>query len=295
MLKARRRDFSFETLPIADDRILRYIRDAGMYGILTLHWMRLDHALITALVERWRQETHTFHLAVGEATVTLQDVEVLTGLPVDGAPLIGPTDIRGKEMARAWVRALLGVETPPDSPHHTDVFKGGFISLDWLKTTFARLPARADDETVRRYARAYMLILIGGVLFPDKSNNRVRIGWLPFLEDLAMVGSYSWGAATLAVLYRELCKAAQIRTVEISGCLLILQLWAWERLTLVSPRPDFSIEPREVLPPGWPLTVPRGYRWATTLSCGDIPTHTLIAYRDMLDRQEDSQVSQYLL
>lgn len=47
-----------------------------------------DHALLTALVEQWRQKTHTFHFLIGKTTVTLQDVDVLLGLQIDGRPVI---------------------------------------------------------------------------------------------------------------------------------------------------------------------------------------------------------------
>ncbi|CAI0559183.1 unnamed protein product, partial [Linum tenue] len=49
--------------------------------------IKLDGALITALVERWRRETSTFHLFIGECTITLQDVELLLGLKIEGLPL----------------------------------------------------------------------------------------------------------------------------------------------------------------------------------------------------------------
>ncbi|MCY5779129.1 hypothetical protein OV602_24800, partial [Salmonella enterica subsp. enterica serovar 1,4,[5],12:i:-] len=54
--------------------------------------MSVDRFLIGALVERWRPETHTFHMPVGEMTVTLQDVSCLWGLPIRGEPIIGKSD-----------------------------------------------------------------------------------------------------------------------------------------------------------------------------------------------------------
>ncbi|CAN1189991.1 Serine/threonine-protein phosphatase 7 long form homolog, partial [Linum perenne] len=50
--------------------------------------------LVTTLLERWRPETNTFHLIQGEATITLQDVEVLTGLPTRGLPVTVAPDGR---------------------------------------------------------------------------------------------------------------------------------------------------------------------------------------------------------
>ena len=49
-----------------------------------------DLSLISALVDRWRPETHTFHMPFGEMSVTLQDVSMLTGLLISGE-LIGPS------------------------------------------------------------------------------------------------------------------------------------------------------------------------------------------------------------
>ena len=60
-----------------------------MEGLLKTPGREIDHGLITALVERWRPKTHTFHMPYGEVTITLQDVEVLLELPVDGKPIAG--------------------------------------------------------------------------------------------------------------------------------------------------------------------------------------------------------------
>ncbi|CAI0559461.1 unnamed protein product [Linum tenue] len=50
--------------------------------------MEMDNNLLTTMVERWRKETHTFHLLEGEMTITLKDVAMLTELPIDGDAII---------------------------------------------------------------------------------------------------------------------------------------------------------------------------------------------------------------
>ncbi|KAA3471034.1 serine/threonine-protein phosphatase 7 long form-like protein [Gossypium australe] len=50
---------------------------------------KLDLAIVSALVERWRLEMHTLHLLCGECTITLKDVQLQLGLPVDGSVVNG--------------------------------------------------------------------------------------------------------------------------------------------------------------------------------------------------------------
>ena len=60
------------------------LKNLGLYQMIEVHHCQIDKGLITALVERWRPETNSFHLPVGECTVTLEDVSCLWGLSVTG-------------------------------------------------------------------------------------------------------------------------------------------------------------------------------------------------------------------
>ncbi|CAI0403879.1 unnamed protein product, partial [Linum tenue] len=64
--------------------ILPYLKKAGLESIRHLLGIKVDRQLITALVERWRKETHCFNFREGECTITLKDVAILTHLPIDG-------------------------------------------------------------------------------------------------------------------------------------------------------------------------------------------------------------------
>jgi hypothetical protein len=72
----------------------------------------MDSAALTTLVDRWRPETHMFHLLCGETTVTLQGVAMILGLPIDGTPVSRTVSLAGR---RDSIAAAIGLR-PPDVP-----------------------------------------------------------------------------------------------------------------------------------------------------------------------------------
>ena len=83
-----------------DPHIMQYIDAAGLTRLFKIPNIEVDHALITALVDWWRLETHTFLLPYGEIGITLQDIEVMLGIPVDGLPVTGKTDLKWNAVCR---------------------------------------------------------------------------------------------------------------------------------------------------------------------------------------------------
>ena len=77
-----------------DDRYVPYLRRAQLLAFVTMAQRPVplyNAAALTALVDRWRPETHTFHLPCGELTVTLEDVAMILGLPIRGQAVTGDT------------------------------------------------------------------------------------------------------------------------------------------------------------------------------------------------------------
>ncbi|RYR39432.1 hypothetical protein Ahy_A09g044972 [Arachis hypogaea] len=174
-----------------DERYVLYLQMAGLYHLARLNdrWFRLD-------------EPH--------------DVAYQLGLPVDGHYVSGClTDfhvyIQGSRPAWQWFQELLGVLPPPSQ------IQKFAVNCSWFQETFGECPEGADEATVRRFARAYIMMLLGMQLFADKSGNHIHIRWLPYVARLEEMGGYSWGSAALAWLYRCMCRVANRHVVKLAG------------------------------------------------------------------------------
>ena len=183
------------------EQIFPFLRQSGFAWIIKMGYLKINASLISALIEKWRPETHMFHMRCGECTITLQDVSVLLGISVNGLPLIGPTNLDWADLCEE----LLGVKSQESE------IKGNVVKLSWLAHHFAQIN-NDDEEQIRRFARAWILRFIRGVLFVDKSSNKVSSRYLQFLRDYEECGTYVWKAAVLDFLYREMCSATDYKT-----------------------------------------------------------------------------------
>ncbi|XP_073099005.1 uncharacterized protein [Elaeis guineensis] len=259
---------------VEHEGVLDLLKRAGFYYLSRLKRIHLDHALLNALIERWRRETQTFHLRHGEMTILLKDVAILTGLLVDGLPVTGKTNYDWEQLCME----LLG-QAP-------DQVKGGCVKIDWLYQHFHATPIDAEQAQIEFAARAYIMYQIGCSLFPDPSGNRVHLKYLVLLRDFDMCGQMAWGAAALAYLYRELGKASLVGKAECCGFLTLLQIWAWEHLHVGCPlrlehsQGDGNLDDK-----------PLGSRWNVPLRCFEnVRTSDIKFYRKELDTQMESQV-----
>ena len=73
-------------------RITPYLYQCRLYRVTYLPHIDIDWSLVTSLVEQWQPDTHTFHLPTYEMSITLQDIAILTRLPINGNAVCGPTN-----------------------------------------------------------------------------------------------------------------------------------------------------------------------------------------------------------
>ncbi|QHO30719.1 uncharacterized protein DS421_8g235610 [Arachis hypogaea] len=222
-----------------------YLRATGFYHVSRIGVIRGFHPMLAALVERWRPETHTFMLPIGEVTVTLEDVANIFGLPIDGEPVSGWTD-SSNDFVQSQGIAVFG-RVPSVSQNAKS-----YIKLGWVRR-IRDAKLLDTEESIRRYVRCQIFCLLGSTLFTDKSTAYAHAKYLPLLRDFERIHTYSWGSACLAHLYRALCRASRYDTKEMDGPLNLLFVWAWERMPCLAP------VPRQTLPPA---EIPVAKRWS---------------------------------
>ncbi|XP_060210835.1 serine/threonine-protein phosphatase 7 long form homolog [Lycium barbarum] len=173
------------------NRILNYLERYGFRGVLAVGDVQYDEGIITALIERWRPETHAFHMRTSECTIKLQDVEVLYGIPVDGHPLV-QSNVRKITKSR-W-RELM-YELTSWLPEE-EAIKGSSLLIitklsNHLETLIASndiIDEHTDESVVQKRVRVYLIWLIGGPIFPDNTGSLLSLRFLLDIIDLDAIG-----------------------------------------------------------------------------------------------------------
>ncbi|KAH1264916.1 Protein MAIN-LIKE 1 [Glycine max] len=207
-----------------------------------------DPGLIFDFVEWWHRETSSFHLPVGEVTITLDDVSSLLHIPITGAlhsfePLVTSDAV-------ALLTELLEV-TPDEATAETRQVGGPHVRLSWLRDMYQ---SRCRARQWVAAARTYLLHLVGCTLFANKSATHVHVVHLQAFRDLGQAGEFSWGAAALVHLYNQLNEASQAPTRQMAGYISLLQCWIYEHFPSIH---------RCVVDDGYAEASPRACRWLT--------------------------------
>ena len=182
-------------------------------GLIVYRWT----LVLLLLCLRDGVQRHTFHLPFGEATITLQDVSILTGLLVDGDPVIGVDPTLTILEWQALCLRLLGFE--PDAYF----FDHSRLRIECLddRYRYFHIADDAPKEMVQQYVRNQVLWLLGGVLLPNTSSNKMKLMFLLLLEDLDFARRLSWDSAVLACLYRAMCRSSYADQSKIGGYLIL--------------------------------------------------------------------------
>ncbi|KAJ1390986.1 Aminotransferase-like, plant mobile domain [Sesbania bispinosa] len=197
-----------------NDYVKDIVDDFGLGPLVEGTHSFVDRSLLSTFVERWHKDTSSFHLPVGEMTITLDDVNNLLHIPVHGRFFFLPS--LGKDEAKELLVTLLGVSYS-DTHEEIEYTPGPSVRLSWLRSVYEN---KVDENRLSYAARAYLLHLVGCTIFTDKSASNVRVQYLKMFRVLASVGHIAWGAIALAYLYEQLNEASLHQTRQLADRVL---------------------------------------------------------------------------
>ena len=135
-------------------RILPAVELSGLVALVRASYDTIDKGLLCSFVERWHQETNSFHLPIGELTITLDDVSNLLHLPIMGQFYTYSTlnAVAATDLLVDSLRVDRGVAAA-----ETRHCRGEHVCLSWLREMFEDVCTRRQWTIV---ARAYLLHLV---------------------------------------------------------------------------------------------------------------------------------------
>ncbi|MQM23251.1 hypothetical protein Taro_056314 [Colocasia esculenta] len=212
----------------------------GFGHLLSVRPFHLDVPYLEALRERWEEDCKAFIMPWGHMIPTLEDVAYLTGLPVQGEPVVGLerrdyhddiAELLGPEFVAGRRRPIRSILL--GSLSEAMGLRGGRRGpLEALEEFSVRVRGLLDlgGRSEERCVRIFVSYLFGRLLFATQSS-QMNCKFVLLLSDLAQAGRYAWGAAMLGHLFSLLLSSSQ-RSQSTGGFTPFLQIWGYTRFPM---------------------------------------------------------------
>ncbi|XP_070047467.1 protein MAIN-LIKE 1-like [Nicotiana tomentosiformis] len=130
---------------------------------------------------------------------------------------------------------------PQDETAHSGASRMSLTAIrHHLEILHPDITGETNDIHIHRYTRLLLLLIFGGVLFPNTSGNLVSLRFLHHLQRLDDLPQYSWGADVLTYLYKQMFRASMGTQHDVCGFLPLLQfIWTPYSDDLISGLPDY--------------------------------------------------------
>ncbi|XP_012834554.1 PREDICTED: uncharacterized protein LOC105955382 [Erythranthe guttata] len=155
---------ALEDVDVSVDK--HFLRMTGLYPLARCYLQGLDIPLLFAFVERWQPETNNFHMPWGEMTITLHDVQMILGANVEGR-VVAPRYDDATERTNCVY--LLSEALNLEFEEIDESWKHGGPTWRMLQGQLLM-----PDTPMRRRVQIYLVFLLGSILFPDKTCDRVK-------------------------------------------------------------------------------------------------------------------------
>ncbi|GAU47201.1 hypothetical protein TSUD_89100 [Trifolium subterraneum] len=193
------------------DWFWEYIIASGLEPLVRSNFNVLDYGVLWAFAERWHPETSTFHLPIGEMGITLDDVQCLLHISIQGRFLnhvkISRPD--GAQMLSTYLGIdegdALDMFATLKGPYLTHSYVKGLVNeyLDAAETTFANNAPMHEQKTL------YYLDVV----------------YIQYFADLSSVHEWNWGSAALVHLQNYLDYASQAGSSQLAGYMSLFEGW----------------------------------------------------------------------
>jgi len=141
----------------------------GLSPLITCLLDTGDQGLMFAFMERWHKETSSFHLPVGDMTITLDDMAMLLHLPITGA--FHTFESLHVDDTILQLVELLEVSAE-EARAETIQCHGAYVRLSWLRDVYR---SKCDTTQWTPAAQVYLLHLLGCTLFANKSATHIHM------------------------------------------------------------------------------------------------------------------------